>query len=146
MQIVETVKTTAKEIFSPRTLLTTVAPMTVGFALPQLYREPLLRRLPSGFLARLGRFGMAVGDGLIAVGEGVFSRLVLPENYRVYGYMAAYASAAVALFDLIKALSPTPRMAEPVTPRQEVVVTPPAPVVTSTPKPAEETVPKTGYY
>jgi hypothetical protein len=144
MQIVETVKTAAKEIFSPRTLLTTVAPMTVGFALPQLYREPLLRRLPSGFVARLGRFGMAVVDGLIAVGEGVLSRLVLPENLRVYGYMAAYASAAVGLFDLIKALSPTPKMAEPV--RQEVVVTPPAPVVTPTPKPTEETVPKTGYY
>jgi hypothetical protein len=131
MQIVEA----AKVIWSPVNIVETVLPIGVGFAIPMMYREPILERLPEGVVRTLGRFGTAAVTAGLATGTAILNRFVVPEPYRKYGYLAASAMLAVAGYDAAKAIV-APGHSSMTAPLYASPSKPPVPQATVTVKPA----------
>jgi hypothetical protein len=101
-----------RQLWSVPNLTETVVPAGVGLAAPLYLRDKILAKLPSGFVGRLGRFGTAVGDALIATGIAAGSAL-LPGRWSRAGLVAASAGAGLALYDATMAAMGKVRMVAP---------------------------------
>lgn len=120
--IVEEIKT----VWSPANITGTILPIGVGIAIPLSFRDQLLRTLPSGFVARLGRFGISFAEALIGTGMAAVT-FALPDNLKTAGRLAASASLALAGFDAITALIGGARKVESMGKTGPVFETTPAP-------------------
>jgi len=96
--MMESITGNVRQLWSVPNLTETVVPAAVGLAAPLYLRDKLMAKLPSGFVGRLGRFGVAVGDALIATGVAAVSAL-LPGRWSRAGLVAASVGAGLALYD-----------------------------------------------
>lgn len=64
----------------------------------------MLRALPAGFQASLGRFGIAASEALMGAGVALATSYAVPTEYKEQGYLAAATMVALAGYDAIKAL------------------------------------------
>lgn len=100
MELIEAMK----QPFAPPRLLKQTIPIGVGLAIPFAWREPLLRVMPAGFQATLGRFGIAASEALMGAGVALATNYAVPDEYKEQGYLTAATMVALAGYDAIKAL------------------------------------------
>jgi hypothetical protein len=110
--MMESITGNIRQLWSVPNLTETVVPAAVGLAAPLYLRDKVMAKLPSGFVGRLGRFGTAVGDALIATGVAAVSAL-LPGRWSRAGLVAASAGAGLALYDAAMAAMGKVRMLAP---------------------------------
>ncbi|MEM2234025.1 MAG: hypothetical protein QXP81_10865 [Nitrososphaerota archaeon] len=145
MEIVEAVRPLKMPYLVQQTI-----PIGIGIALTSAVREPLLGRLPSGFVARLGRMGMAFADATVGAVTCLAARFVVPEGFRERAFLAGAAAFAFAGYDALKALLGGVRATAKVS--TVTVQVPPVvssePMVSSEPPVSTEpkTAPREGYY
>lgn len=143
MQLVEPVR----KLWALETIGHQVIPIGVGFAIPMMYREPLLHKLPPGAIKFLGRFGLAAMSAVIATCSAIVVHYVFPEPIKPHGRLMAVSMLAVAGYDATKAIvAPEASRTEPLKVTSVTRTEPAEPAtrpVVETVKPA---VPRVGYY
>lgn len=100
MQVIEYIK---EPVVPPRLVEQTI-PIAFGVGMITAWRDPFVKMLPAGFVAKLGKFAAATGAAIMGTLMALFSGFVLPKGLKPHGYTCSATMWAFAGYDTVTAL------------------------------------------